>query len=248
MNILSKLFTWTSILFLIACGSSNSGYEKIRAVVTASNGNLYVLTDSLDYEFPKVKAKDVQLFFELAPAFTEIGQPISARMWVKERSVYFSFTDVILSVQQTNDYKSVKEKASKVKEIYTKNGKAKQLLSILEKMVKQDRTGKLAIKRENSEGSSIDYIFRNKRKTKNNGIQGKVVEISNRKDIINEYQSDNNNFKEYRINVFYEPSIIEKGMFGKKIAKEILVSGDEFTLSNWKTISPLQIEFQQREP
>ena len=80
MRALFKFFLCTSVLFLAACSSKTpSGDEKIMAVATSPNGNLYVLTETLDYEFPKSK-RNIKLFFELSPVFAEIGQPISARM------------------------------------------------------------------------------------------------------------------------------------------------------------------------
>lgn len=243
MKITFKL--WISIVafILTACSSTGPlGYEKVMAVVTGANGNLYVLTENLDYEFPKSRVKDAKLFFELAPAFETVGQPISARMWVKERSVDFSFDDAILRIHKEDDYKFSGNKSMVAKEAYSQNNKAKQLLQKLEKTVKQDRSGKLALKRTNNEGDMTDYSFRTNSKVKNDTIRGKVIEVANRNDVIKEYQSLSNDIKGYRINIFYEPSVVEKGIFGKKIEKETLLLGDSVMLIGWKKILPLQIK------
>ena len=243
MKMIFKLLMCCVVFFLSACGSNNpSGYEKVIAVVTAANGNLYVLTDRLDYEFPKSRIKDTKLFFELAPAFLEVGQPISARMWVKERSVDFSFDDAILRIYQQDNYKFSYNQSLKAKEDYSKNNNAKQLLKSLEKMVKQDRSGKLALKYENNGGGVIDYSLRTNSKIKHDKIRGKIVEITNREAIIQEYQSVPSNLNEYRINIFYEPSIVKEGVFGKRIEKETLLSGESITLTGWKSIIPLHIK------
>lgn len=240
MKISNKFFVHIVLFFLIACSNKNqSGYEKIEAVVTSSNGNLYVLTETLDYEFPKSGIKDIKNFFELAPVFFEINQPISSRMWVKERSVDFSFDDAILRIYKEDSHKFSRNDYANIKSSYATNNKAKNFLKYLEKMVKEDRTGKLAIKRENSQENIIDYNFKTNNKTKSN-IRGRVVDIIDRKKIIEDYQSNSNNFKNYRINIFYEPSLFKKGFLGKKIEKEMLISGNTITLDNWKVIPALK--------
>lgn len=243
MKIVFKLGISIVAFVLTACSSTSpSGYEKVMAAVIGANGNLYILTEKLDYEFPKSRVKDAKLFFELAPAFETVGQPISARMWVKERSVDFSFDDATLRIHKEDNYKFSRNKSMEVKEVYSQNNNAKKLLQNLEQIVKRDRSGKLALKRTNNEGDMIDYSFRTNNKVKNDKIRGKVIEIANRENVIKEYQSLSNDIKEYRINIFYEPSVIEKGIFGKKIEKETLLLGDSLTLIGWKRISPLQVK------
>ncbi|MBN6065323.1 hypothetical protein HYE66_02465 [Aggregatibacter actinomycetemcomitans] len=241
MRMLFKLLLCAGVLFLSACSSKNSsGYEKIMAVATAPNGNLYVLTDTLDYEFPRSKVKDVKLFFELSPVFAEIGQPISARMWVKERSVDFSFNDAILSVYKEENQKFARKEATEIKDFYAKNTKAKQLLKHLERMVKKDRSMKLVVEHESNEKNLVDYTF-NVNKKGDDKIRGRVVTLANRKDIIKEYQSTAGNFKEYRINIFYEPSVVESRLFGSQVEKERLTSGESIVLRNWRRIIPMNV-------
>ncbi len=249
MKMVLKLLMCIAVFFLSACSSNNStGYEKVMAVAVATNGNLYVLTETLDYEFPKSRIKDTRLFFELAPAFAEIGQPISARMWVKERSVDFSFDDVMLNIYKEDHQfarnESARNESAPIKDLYIQYKKTNALLKNLEKIVKQDRSGKLALKRENTEGNVTDYLFITNKKIKNDKVRGQVVEIINRQQIIKEYQLNDANFKDFRINIFYEPSIVGKGVFGKKIEKEKLISGEKVTLNSWKEISPLKINIK----
>ena len=240
MRVLSRLFTLITMFLLVACSSkSSSGYENVVAVVTSPNGNLYVLTETLDYEFPSSRATDIKLFFELAPAFSDIEQPISARMWVKERSVDFSFDDAILSIHKENDYKFTRNESKDARNLYSKNSKARQLLKNLQRMVKQDRSSKLAIKHDETEINTSTYTLITNKKVKNDKIRGKVVEILNRKGIIRQYQSLSGNFKDYRINIFYEPSVVDKGLLGNKIDKKTLVAGDGVTIRNWRRVLPL---------
>ncbi|WP_109077566.1 hypothetical protein [Aggregatibacter kilianii] len=241
MRMLFKLFLCMSVIFLSACSSkTSSGDEKIMAVVTAPNGNLYVLTETLDYEFPKSKGKDIKLFFELSPVFAEIGQPISARMWVKERSVDFSFNDAILSVYKEENQKFSRKDTAEIKGFYAKNNKAKQLLKQLERMVKKDRSMKLVVEHETNEKNIVDYTF-NVNKKGDDKIRGRVVTLANRKDIIKEYQSFPGNFKEYRINIFYEPSIVGNRLFGAQVEKEKLTSGEAIVLRGWRRIIPMNV-------
>lgn len=241
MRALFKFFLCTSVLFLAACSSKTpSGDEKIMAVATSPNGNLYVLTETLDYEFPKSKGKDIKLFFELSPVFAEIGQPISARMWVKEHSVDFSFNDAILSVYKEGNQKFSSKESAEIRDFYTKNSKAKQLLKHLERMIKKDRSMKLVAEHETNEKNLVDYVF-NVSKKGDDKVRGRVVTLANRKDIIKEYQSTPGNFKDYRINIFYEPSVVEKRIFGTQVEKEKLTSGEAITLRNWRRILPMSI-------
>ncbi|WP_373778635.1 hypothetical protein [Glaesserella sp.] len=242
MKVLNKIFIHIMAFFLVACSAKNpSGYEKVEAVVTASNGNLYILTETLDYEFPKSRIKDIKLFFELAPTFSEINQPISSRMWVKERSVDFSFDEATLRIQKEDNHKFSRND-SNLKDSYTANNKAKKFLKHLEKMVKQDRSGKLAIKRENNQENITDYNFITNKKVKNDNIRGRIVDIAERQKIIEEYKSNPDSFKDYRINIFYEPSLFTKNFFGKKIDKRTIISESPITLGNWKTLPTLKIQ------
>lgn len=238
MKYLRTLFTPLIAFFLVACNANNtSGYEKVEAVVTGANGNLYILTETLDYELPKSKIKDAKLFFELAPIFSQINQPISARMWVKERSIDFSFDDAILRIYKEDNHKFSLNNATNIKDHYTKNIQAKKLLKHLEKLTKQDKTNKLSLTRQNNQENIIDYNFKTNKKAKNDHIRGRIVDITNRAKIIKEYQLNMNNFKDYRINIFYEPSLYKSSFFGKRIEKENIISGSQIYLEKWKTLA-----------
>ncbi|MGC7561026.1 hypothetical protein [Pasteurella sp. PK-2025] len=243
MKLLHKFVIHITTFFLVACNAKNTtGYEKIEAVVTGNNGNLYILTETLDYELPKSKIKDAKLFFELAPIFSEINQPISARMWVKERSIHFAFDEAVLRIYKEENHKFALNNSMNIKDYYATNIKAKKFLKYIQTLAKKDKNNKLSITRENNQENVIDYTLKTNKKMKNDQIRGHIVNITNRQEIIKAYQLDSNNFKDYRVNIFYEPSLFKNGFFTKNIDKESMVSGNQLNLEGWKTLPALKLK------